>query len=181
MCDLRCDLDSRPLRGMLARLPLRAVLPRHPLQMLHPRLPLRVLLLGLPFGVVHPRLLIGVKLPRLPAGRSFQRGRLKASAHRLQSDGQLRGVAALAQVAGMMVPRAAGPARDWARPAPSRLASSILRYTCFPIGPSACFMNSALRMWHKLRAPSARLRGCAMSAARVRAALGSTGTRRTCP
>ena len=116
-----------PLRAMLARLPLRAMLPRLPLQVLHPRLPLRVLLLGLPFGVMHPRLLLGVKLPRLPAGRPFQRSRLKASEHRLQSDGQLRGVAALAQVAGEMAPRTAGPARDWARPAPSlRSTAQIL-------------------------------------------------------
>ena len=128
MCDLRCDLDSLPLRvmhprlplrAMLARLPLRAMLPRHPLQLLHPRLPLRVLLLGLPFGVMHRRLLLGVKLQRLPAGRSFQRSRGKASAHRLQSAGHLRGVAALAQVAGEMAPRTAGPARDWARTPPS--------------------------------------------------------------
>ena len=136
LCDLRCDLAGlplrviirrRPLRGMLARLPLRAMLPRHPLQILHPRLPLRVLLLGLPFGVMLPRLLLGVKLPRLPAGRSFQRNRPKASAHRLQGEGRLRGVAALAQVAGEMAPRTAGPARDWARPAPSlRSAVQVL-------------------------------------------------------
>ena len=127
LCDLRCDLDSLPLRvisprlplrAMIVRLPLRAMLPRHPLQVLHPILPLRALLLGLPFGVMHQRLLLGVTLQRLPAGRSFQQSRLKASAHRLQSDGQLRGVAALAQVAGEMALRTTWPARDWARTPP---------------------------------------------------------------